>query len=139
MAHFAKLDSNNVVIDIIVVANEDILDEEGNESEEIGIQFCRDVLGQDTNWAQTSYNNNFRGNYAKIGDVFRPDLDRFINPRPFDSWSYDEIQNKWLPPFDHPNDASILKRYHWNEANVSWDFKEYDLNGNIINVGTVTP
>ncbi len=73
MAHFAELDENNIVLQVTVVNNSDILDENGNESEEIGIQFNKNLLGQDTKWVQTSYNSNFRYKYAGIGDFY--DLD----------------------------------------------------------------
>ena len=64
MAHFAQLDDNNVVINIIVVHNNELLDQDGNEVEQKGIDFCKSLFGQDTEWVQTSYNGNFRKNYA---------------------------------------------------------------------------
>ena len=67
MAHFAKLDDNNVVEKVIVVNNDDIKDNNGIESESIGIGFCQKLYGADTNWKQTSYNGNFRGKFAGIG------------------------------------------------------------------------
>jgi hypothetical protein len=78
MAHFAKLDENNKVIEVIVVSNQDILDENGNESEGIGIEFCRMIQGPNTNWRQTSYNNTFRGRYAGIGMYYDEINDEFI-------------------------------------------------------------
>ena len=70
MSHFAQLDENNVVTQVIVVSNDDIKDVNGNEVEEIGVAFCKKLLGADTNWKQTSYNNNFRVRYAGIGYSF---------------------------------------------------------------------
>lgn len=78
MAHFAKLDENNKVIEVIVVSNDDILDDNGNESEEIGIEFCKMIQGQNTNWKQTSYNNTFRGRYAGIGMYYDQTIDEFV-------------------------------------------------------------
>lgn len=75
MAHFAQLDENNKVLNVIVVANEDTLDENGNESEAVGIVFCQKLAGG--NWVQTSYNNNFRGKYAGIGDIYDSEEDVF--------------------------------------------------------------
>ena len=66
MAHFAQLDSNNVVTQVIVVSNDDTSDSNGTETESIGVAFCQKLLGADTNWKQTSYNGNKRGNYAGI-------------------------------------------------------------------------
>ena len=67
MAHFAQLDENNIVTQVIVVSNDDIKDSEGNESELTGIAFCKSLLGPTTIWKQTSYNNSIRKNYAGIG------------------------------------------------------------------------
>lgn len=78
MAHFAKLNDQNIVEQIIVVDNEVLLDDNGIESEQKGVDFCVDLLGG--RWVQTSYNNNFRGIYAGIGYSYDPDKDIFIEP-----------------------------------------------------------
>jgi hypothetical protein len=78
MAHFAKLDENNKVIEVIVVCNDDIVDENGEESEEIGVQFCKMIQGENTNWKQTSYNGNIRGRYAGIGMYYDETIDEFV-------------------------------------------------------------
>jgi hypothetical protein len=78
MAHFAQLDENNVVLQVIVVHNNDCLDENGNEVEAIGAAFCSSLLGG--TWKQTSYNANFRGCYAGIGCTYDATLDVFIPP-----------------------------------------------------------
>jgi hypothetical protein len=83
MAHFAQLDENNVVTQVIVVHNSELVEskqttvnEDGSvsvavvESEQRGIDFCKSLFGEDTRWAQTSYNNSFRGKYAGIGDTY---------------------------------------------------------------------
>ena len=86
MAHFAILENNSVQT-VLVVNNEVIVDENGNESEEIGKQFLHDLFGYDKdNIVQTSYNNNFRGEYASMGDWYNKDLDIFIK-------KYDELGN----------------------------------------------
>ena len=115
MAHFAQLDENNEVIQVIVVNNNDILDQNGEESEEIGIQFCKTLLGQDTNWAQTSYNANFRKRYAGIGFSFDSVLDAFIPPKPFNSWLLDTESASWYPPVPKPTGD-----YVWDEASTNW-------------------
>ena len=76
MAHFAEIDDTNIVLRVIVVNNEDILDQDGNENEAIGAKFCHDLLGG--RWIQTSYNNSFRGNYAGIGYLYDPIKDIFL-------------------------------------------------------------
>ena len=78
MAHFAQLDENNVVLQVIVVHNNECLDADGNESEAIGVAFCQNLLGG--NWKQTSYNGNMRGVYAGIGYTYNPTLDVFEPP-----------------------------------------------------------
>jgi len=78
MAHFAELDSNNVVLRVIVVDNKDTSDAYGVEKEYIGAAFCERVLGG--TWKQTSYNGNFRGKYAGIGDTYDTANDVFVAP-----------------------------------------------------------
>lgn len=78
MAHFAKLDENNVVQRISVVNNEDIQDENGDEQESLGVAFLKNLHGADTIWKQTSYNNNFRGMYATIGGTYNTEHDKFV-------------------------------------------------------------
>ena len=85
MAHFCMLDENNVVTQVIVVSNEDTSDSNGVEVEEIGVAFCKKLLGADTNWKQTSYNNSMRVRYAGIGYTYNETLDAFISPKPFAS------------------------------------------------------
>lgn len=80
MAHFAKLDENNIVIEVIVVSNSDIIDESGQESEQKGIEFCQMLHGPNTVWKQTSYNHNFRGVFAGIGMTYNVETDSFIDP-----------------------------------------------------------
>jgi hypothetical protein len=96
MAHFAELDSNNIVTRVIVVSNNDILDADGNESEQIGKQFCSQF--GDGAWVQTSYNGNFRKNYAGIGDSYDYVRDAFISPQPAPDWVFNEETCRWEKP-----------------------------------------
>ncbi len=88
MAHFAELDQNNIVLRVIVVNNEDIIDSNGIEQEQKGIDFCVNLLGGI--WKQTSYNGTIRKNYAGVGYEYDKDLDAFIPPKPFASWLLDK-------------------------------------------------
>ena len=115
MAHFAELDSNNKVIRVIVINNNELLDNNGFEKETKGIDFCQSLFGHNR-WKQTSYNNSFRGRFAGIGFEYNPDADIFIEPQPFPSWSIDSNYN-WQPPIPYPTDN---KNYTWNEDNKSW-------------------
>jgi hypothetical protein len=114
MAHFAQLE-NNIVTKVIVVSNQDILDENGQENEQKGIDFCSNLLGG--TWKQTSYNGNIRKNYAGIGYTYDEGRNAFIAPKPFNSWLLDETTAQWKAPVDYPTGN---KKYTWNEATTSW-------------------
>jgi len=81
MAHFAKLDDAGVVTDVIVVSNETLNNLSFPDSEPVGIAFLTEWSGGYTNWKQTSYNANFRANYAGVGYTYDPVLDAFIPPK----------------------------------------------------------
>ena len=117
MAHFAQLDENNIVTQVIVVSNDDIKDSEGNESELTGMAFCKSLLGPNTIWKQTSYNNSIRKNYAGIGFTYDATLDAFIAPKPFNSWILNETTCRWEAPIAYPNDRNM---YAWDEETTSW-------------------
>lgn len=116
MAHFAQLNENNLVLQVIVVSNNDCLDESGNESEAVGIAFCKTLFGENTIWKQTSYNANFRYNYAGIDYTYDAMRDGFVPPKPYPSW---ELADNciWWPPTPMPNDG---KKYTWDEPTLSW-------------------
>jgi hypothetical protein len=115
MAHFAEINSNNEVLRVIVINNSELLDQSGQEQEQIGIDFCRKLFGG--NWIQTSYNNKFRKNYAARGHIYDSQRDAFISPQPFPSWILNETTCSWESPIPYPNDSS---QYKWNEDNLSW-------------------
>lgn len=115
MAHFAELNNDNVVIRVIVVANTELLDENGIESEAKGAEFCSNLFGG--RWVQTSYNGNMRKNYAGAGMTYDAQRDAFISICPFTSWILNEDTCKWEPPTPMPDDG---KMYTWDEATTSW-------------------
>lgn len=117
MAHFAQLDANNTVKTIIVVNNSVIDDLPFPQSENVGIEFCQTLYGNNTVWKQTSYNNNFRKHYASIGFTYDTTLDAFVPPKPYKSWVLDANTN-WTAPIPYPTGNNI---YKWDEANTSWD------------------
>ena len=117
MAHFAKLDESNNVLEVHVVHNNELLDENGQESEQKGIDFLTSWSGGYTMWKQTSYNGNFRKNYAGIGYTYDSVRDAFIPPKPFNSWILNEDTCLWESPVPYPNDDG---RYRWDEDTVSW-------------------
>lgn len=123
MAHFALLDQEGVVIDIVVVNNDVINNLPFPESEPFGIEFLRGVYGIDTTWKQTSYNKNFRGNYAGIGYHYDSARDAFIPPQPFPSWVFNEEFLCWAAPVPRPAELGFdgqLILYVWDEAAVAW-------------------
>ena len=134
MAHFAKLDANNIVEQVIVIADEDTADNVGTEIESIGIAHCQRLTG-DSSWKQTSYNaigDGFRGNFAGVGHTYMTGVrtlgvastDIFIEPQPAASWTVGIETARWyppLPPGPSPelttSEADAGKRYVWNESN----------------------
>lgn len=108
MAHWAELDDNNEVIRVLVGDNNDPAGDEGYS------WFVTNLGGR---WIQTSYNNNFRKQYAGIGYKYDAVADVFITPQPFPSWSLDE-NHDWQPPIPYPNDGLI---YFWNEDEQDWE------------------
>jgi hypothetical protein len=125
MAHFAQLDEYNTVIQVIVVSNEDTSDINGVEVEEIGIAFCKKLLGSDTRWKQTSYNGNMRVHYAGIGYSYNEELDAFVPPKPYPSWILDEETVTWKSPIGPAptlteEEIAAFSSYRWDEENVAW-------------------
>ena len=118
MAHFAELNDDNLVIRIIVVNNDDMLDADGNENEQIGINFCQNLLSG--RWVQTSYNRQFRKNYAGTGYTYDVSRDAFIPPKPYVSWILNEDTCLWDAPIPYPTDG---KMYYWDEDTVSWTIR----------------
>jgi hypothetical protein len=121
MAHFAQIDENNIVQNVIVVSNSNCLTANGEESESIGIAFCKSLLGEDTRWVQTSYNASFRKNYAGIGYTYDSIRDAFIPPSPYNSWVLVEETCQWTAPVPNPNDG---QRYYWDENIQNWVLEE---------------
>ena len=107
MAHFAQLDDNNVVTQVIVV---------DNSQEHRGQEFINVDLGLEGTWIQTSYNSNFRGKYAAIGDTYDEEQDVFLEKLPYPSWIRD-ANNKPMPPVARPSDG---QQYYWDEGTINW-------------------
>lgn len=116
MAHFAKIGLDNIVTDVLVVANRETMDSNGIEYESIGAEFLKALTGHKT-WVQTSYNGNIRKNYAGIGYTYDSQRDAFIEPKPFPSWTLVEETCRWAAPVVMPTDNKI---YQWDEATTNW-------------------
>mgnify|MGYP003143087301 FL=1 len=127
MAHFAKLNQNNIVITVIVVHNSELL-VDGVENEQKGVDFLNNLYKTSDVWKQTSYNTQggvhklgetpLRKNYAGIGYTYDEDKDAFIPKQPFNSWTLNEDTCQWEAPSARPDDG---KFYTWNEEIKSWE------------------
>ena len=102
MSHFAKINSSNIV-ETVIVAEQDFIN-----SGAVGDSFL---------WVQTSYNNNFRKNYAGIGYTYDKTRDAFIPPKPYASWTFVEDTCQWTAPTAYPDDGKV---YEWNEETTNW-------------------
>jgi len=118
MANFAQLDESGVVRKVVSVEDSYTATEDGLENENIGIIYCKQQYGEDTIWKQTSFNGNFRKNFAKPGYIYIEVLDAFIAPGLYRSWLLNEDTCTWYPPIPYPNDGLD---YVWNEETLSWD------------------
>ena len=117
MAHFAKIDNNNIVTQIIVAEKNFI-----NSG----------LVGDDFLWVQTSYNSNFRKQFAKVGGTYDKTNDVFVQPKPYNSWTLN-ASHDWQPPTPKPDDG---KKYEWDEDDQAWIELELDLNGIYIRCTT---
>lgn len=113
MAHFAQLDEDDVVIQVIVVNNSELL-EGGVEDERKGIAFCESLIGG--KWVQTSYNGSMRKQFASGGYKYDSQADVFVAPQPYPSWTLDE-NHDWNPPVAMPTDGTL---YRWDEPTLAW-------------------
>jgi hypothetical protein len=109
MAHFAQIDENNIVTQVLVVPD---------NAEDRGQDYLANDLGLGGTWVQTSYNNRIRKNYAGVGFTYDAVRDAFIAPKPFDSWLLDEDTCRWEAPIAYPTDGVM---YKWNEDKKDWE------------------
>lgn len=114
MAHFAKLDENNIVLEVNVVNNNEL---DVSNEEASGIAFLTEWSGGYSNWKQTSFNSSFRKNFAGVGYVYDSVKDAFIPPQPYESWTLNEDIYRWESPIPYPSDG---KYYKWFEPNQQW-------------------
>lgn len=119
MAHFAQIDQNNKVLQVIVINNEEIIDPQtGQESELLGVLFCQKLFGNSTRWVQASYTERVRKNFPAEGYTFDPEYDAFYPPKPYKAWVLNRDSGKWEAPFDAPNDGTV---YRWNDSIDNWE------------------
>jgi len=133
MAHFAEIDLNNIVLRVNCACNQDIANNGGEQSEQAAQHFATvSPLSQNgIKWIQTSYNNNFRKQYAGIGYTYDASKDKFISPQPFASWSLDS-NDDWQAPIAFPTVTTYGDNVgyfiYWDEANLRWMGKDSQNN-----------
>jgi len=133
MAHFAELNSSNEVLQVIVISNKDVDSNGGDESSQAET-FVASLVPYTTGgvaWKQTSYNNNFRKQYAGVGYTYDATKDKFISIKPFSSWSLDS-NDDWQAPVTYPSVTEISSNtvlISWNEDNEKWLGKTYTGDG----------
>ena len=121
MAHFAILNESNIVTEVLVVNNDVLLDGDGVEQEQLGKDLLTSLYGAG-NYVQTSYNGNFRKQYAGKDSSYDSTKDIFIKPEPYPSWSLDE-NDDWQPPVAYPE---AVGPYLWNEETTNWELVPND-------------
>ena len=131
MAHFAKLKKGNIVEQVVVVNNNVITDDNGQEQEQLGVEFLNNLYNTpDAVWKQTSYNGSFRKNYAGIDYIYDEERDAFITQKPYVNWVLNETTCKWEAPIEKPvtyDDGEVREdgtpvpdKYLWNEEKANW-------------------
>ena len=120
MAHFAQLDENNIVLQVVVVGNDCICDNNGHESEHLGCEFLCNLFGQGTTWKQCSYNGNFRGRFPGVGAEYLTDTDVFTESKPYPSWVLDRQDGTYHAPVDPPEVDPNTQFVSWDEENLQW-------------------
>jgi len=124
MAHFAELNNSNEVLRVIVISNEDV-DANGGDLHADAETFVASIVPHENGgnqWKQTSYNSNFRKQYAGIGYTYSSSKNKFISPKPFSSWSLD-ASDDWKAPVALPNVTEISSKsvmMTWDEDNQKW-------------------
>jgi hypothetical protein len=117
VAHFAKITDTNTVTQVVVINNNDVGNLNFPASEPLGQNFLAIFYGDNSAWRQTSYNGNFRKNFAGIGYFYDEKRDAFIAPQPYFSWLLNEDTCRWEPPTPYPSDGNV---YNWDEATQTW-------------------
>jgi hypothetical protein len=132
MGHFAELNEDNVVLRVVKACNQDIANNGGEQSEQAAEHFksITPLSNEGVRWVQTSYNNNFRKQFAGLSMIYDENKDKFIAPKPYPSWILDS-NDDWKTPISEPNTMLVngvdtIFFVYWNESLIRWEGK--DLN-----------
>jgi len=140
MAHFAKLNSENIVTQVLVLSNDVLRDSNNIEQEALGIEFLTKMTNHSL-WKQTSYNSNFRKRFAGVGHTYDPQRDAFIPPKEFPSFIFNEEACMFKAPITRPNNLDyqgISINLIWDEDNIRWLGEDTDNNRYIWNPNTLS-
>ena len=127
MAYYAELNQNNEVIYVVYMENSVITDENEEENDQLGIDHLHHHHGANRRWVRTSYTGRIRGKFAGIGDTYNEQLDRFISPKPYNSWNLNETTGEWESPLPMPE---LTQEQINNNQFYFWDETEYQTNNN---------
>jgi hypothetical protein len=117
MANFARIDKDNIVVQLVKIDTRNNVDSEGVEREHIGAAYLKNMYGTE-GWIQTSFNKTFRKNYAMLGGVYDKELDMFLKIKMYPSWVINHENGEWTAPVQRPTDNN---KYSWNESACKWD------------------
>jgi hypothetical protein len=117
MGHFAQIDENNVVLQVLVVPD---------EQQHRGHEYMANDLMLGGRWVQTSYNGNIRGMFAGVGYIYNEDLNIFLPPKPYESWVLNEVKGEWEAPIERPEVEQGMVTI-WNEENQEWGIEELPI------------
>ena len=137
MAHFAELDNNNVVLRVVVISNDDV-DANGGDLSTGAEEFVEALFPASSGgvaWKQTSYNHNFRKQYAGIGCSYDASKNMFIVPKPYASWTLNS-SGDWEAPVTYPNDleeGGLFVNTSWDEDNSRWLGSTFTVAGDETN------
>lgn len=119
MAHFAELNEDNIVVSVLVVSNDVLLNDNGEEQESLGVSLLNNLYGH-SRWKQCSYNSNFRARYPGIGSEYLPEINVFAESIPYPSWTLNRSTGLCEAPVAEPDYNSTTHFIFWDEENLQW-------------------
>lgn len=137
MASYAELNQNNKVLRVLKIDNNLILDENGDENDELGKQLCRQFTGSSNQFVKTSATAAIRGKFASVDSYYLPEYDEFTSPQPYPNWIFSRELDKWIPPIPKPE---LEEGYDamWSQLDNEWIVEELPPPPNPNILGTPT-
>lgn len=136
MATYAEIDSNNIVLRLVHISNDEIRNNDDSENDELGKELCKKSTNSDNRFIKTSINNNIRERCAQIGGLYLEDLDIYTVSQPYPSWTFNIQKRIWDAPVEHPplTEEQIQDRYfyEWSEEDQKWNLKRNQIEKIIV-------